>query len=182
MTTISSALSLSDTPENNGDSSSYSSPKIKSLRTQLRNITGFSLTALRKTMRAATGISLTAVYASAVAVTGAWIRQTMRILLAPLPAWFRYFLQPFLVLYYAPLFILRNVTGPTRKRAKTTHEHFLQGWKEAVETADKSSNYWPMHLNSEGNIEKDMAELDMTETIAESVDIALEEDEKTHKQ
>lgn len=183
-TSPSSALSLLDTAVSNDDSSNKGKnrrSKRDSLRNQLRSITGFSLTALRKTMRAATGISLTAVYASTLAVTGAWIRQTMRLILAPLPAWFRYFVQPFLVMYYAPLFVLRNVTGPTRKQAKTTHEHFLEGWKEAVETADRTSSYWPMHLDSEGNFEKDMAELDTTETIAESVDIALEEEEeRTH--
>lgn len=121
-----------------------------SLRSRLRKATGFSMTAFRATMRAATGISLTAIYASALAATGAFVRKTMALILAPLPPWFRYFLQPFLILYYAPLFILRSLTGPTGKKAREAHEHFVDGFKSAVDAAEKKAGgYWPVHVNGE---------------------------------
>lgn len=129
-------------------------------------------------MRAATGVSLTAIYASTVAVTGAWIRQIMKGILSIFPAWFRYFLQPFLILYYAPLFILRNLAGPTRKHAIQTHEHFIEGWKSAVEKAEETSSYWPLHVNEDGYIEKDTSDVDFTDAVAESVEVALEEEER----
>jgi hypothetical protein len=112
-------------------------------------------------MRAATGISLTAVYASTLAATGAWIRQTMKFILSIFPAWARYFVQPFLVLYYVPLFVLRNMSGPGRDRGVAKHEAFVNSWKQAVETADKTSSYWPLHLTEDGNFEKDIEELDV---------------------
>jgi hypothetical protein len=144
------------------------------LRIRLGEATGFSMTALRRGVRTATGISLTALYASTVAVTGAWVRQTMKVILSIFPAWFRYFVQPFLILYYAPLILLKSLTGPSRKQAKLTHEYFLEGWKEAVETADSKSSYWPVHLGKDGNLEKDFDEVDMSDAIAESMEIAME--------
>lgn len=102
----------------------------------------------------------------------------MKVIFGIFPAWFRYFLQPFLVLYYAPLFILRNLTGPTRQRARKTHEYFVEGWKEAVETADTKSSYWPIHLRGDGSLEKDFDELDLSDAVAESVAVALEEQER----
>jgi len=145
------------------------------LRSRLRRLTGFSFTASRATMRALTGISLTTIYASVLAISGAWVRQTMKVILSIFPTWFRYFLQPFLVLYYAPLFILRNWTGPTRREARTAHEHFVEGWKHAVELADDKTSYWPIHVNAQGEFEKDFAEIDLNEGIEESVEAALEE-------
>lgn len=144
-------------------------------RTRLRRLTGVSLTASRATMRALTGLSLTTIYASVLAISGAWVRQTMKLILSIFPTWLRYFLQPFLVLYYAPLFILRNWTGPTRREARTAHEHFVEGWKHAVELADDKTSYWPIHVNAQGDFEKDFAEIDLNEGIEESVEVALEE-------
>lgn len=175
---ISSHQSTSEFDDSGNDNSSSNKNSGKNLRKKLRKITGFSLTALRTTLRGVTGISLSAIYASTLAVTGAWIRQTMKVVLGVFPAWARYFVQPFLILYYAPLFILRNLTGPTRKRARKTHEHFMEGWKEAVETADEKSAYWPVHLSKDGTLEKDFDEVDMNKAIAESVEVALEEEEK----
>lgn len=152
----------------------------KNLRARLRQLTGFSLTALRATLRAATGISITAVWASTFAATGAWIRQTMRLVLAPFPAWFRYFLQPFLVLYYAPLFIVRNLTSPSRNERKRKHELFVEGWKHAVEVADESSSYFPLHVSKDKDgavFESDMEELDINEAISEAVQVSLEKEE-----
>jgi hypothetical protein len=147
-----------------------------SLRSRLRRVTGFSFTALRATLRAATGISLSAVYASTLAATGAWIRQTMKLVLSVFPPWARYFVQPFLVLYYLPLFTLRNLTRPDRKQQMQNHEAFVEGWKKAVETADETSSYWPLHLNkNDGTFEKDLVELDVNEAVAESMEVAMEE-------
>jgi hypothetical protein len=148
------------------------------LRDLLRKGTCFSLTAFRSTWRAATGVSLTVLYSGTLAVTGLWIRKIMSAILSFFPAWvgnfdhrlsllssptdsslmlcsyveqFRCFLQPFLVLYYAPLFIIRGLTGPTRKRAKAKHDLVVDGWKDAVEFAEKTKKdgYWPIHLNGE---------------------------------
>lgn len=172
-----SKIHLSTTASSNGtdgNSAGRGTSSESGLRGQLRKMTGFSLTALRKTLRLATGISLTAIYASTVATTGAWIRQTMKVILSVFPPWFRYFVQPFLILYYAPLFILRNLTGPTRKRAVQTHESFLEGWKEAVKLADKKSNYWPITVSEDGYIEKTFEDVDMNEALVESVEVSLE--------
>lgn len=149
-----------------------------SLRASIRRWTGFSLTALRTTMRAATGISLTALYASSLAVSGAWIRQTMKVILSIFPAWARYFVQPFLVLYYVPLFILRSISAPQRNEGTKQHDAFIASWKQAVETADQSTSYWPLHINKKGEIENDISELDLNEGIAESVEVAMEEQSK----
>mmetsp|Transcript_2565 Transcript_2565/g.5068 ORF Transcript_2565/g.5068 Transcript_2565/m.5068 type:complete len:231 (-) Transcript_2565:133-825(-) len=148
-----------------------------SLRSSLRKATGFSLTALRATCRAATGISLSAIYLATVAATGEWIRQTTKFVLSIFPPWMRYFVQPFLILYYVPMFILRNLTGPTRRRAQKTHEAVLDSWKDAVQKADETVTYWPMHVDDEG-IYSDMNELDIREGVVESIEIARDEQEK----
>jgi len=156
----------------------------KDVRSKLRRITGFSLTAFRSTWRAATGVSLTAVYASAIAVSGLWIRQVMSTVLSITPAWFRYFLQPFLVLYYAPLFIVRGLTGPTRKEAKAKHELIVDGWKEAIEHAENKTknSSWPAHVNGEGEFELDGVSKSETidsqklaDAVAESIEQASEQ-------
>jgi hypothetical protein len=137
-----------DINSNNSNNSSNNN----SLRSSLRRLTGFSLTAFRATMRAATGISLTAVYASTVAATSALVRNTMTMILSPLPPWMRYFLQPLLILYYVPLFVLRSVTGPTGKQARETHDLFLlqkSSWQSAVDKADqKVESYWPTNTST----------------------------------
>ena len=151
------------------------------LRARMRRLTGFSLTALRATARAATGISLTALYASTVAVSGSWIRQTMKVILAIFPAWLRYFVQPFLVLYYVPLFLLRTLSSPNRAVQKTKHEAFVESWKHAVEVADEKSSYWPLHVGLEGRFEVDLTELDVNEAVAESVEVAFEDSSSTKR-
>ena len=58
-----------------------------------------------------------------------------------------------MVLYYAPLFILRGLTGPTRKAAIAKHNTVVDGWKQAVERAEEKMNeengstYLPAHVN-----------------------------------
>lgn len=145
-----------------------------SMRSQLRRITGFSLTALRATMRAATGISLTALYLSALAISGVWIRQTMRIILDIFPTWARYFVQPFLVMYYVPLFVLRNMTAPKRREQERAHDTLVESWKQAVAVAEHSTSYWPIHVSENGEIESIEGELDVNDAVAKSVERAME--------
>ena len=126
------------------------------IRNRLRAATGFSFTIFRATLRSLTGISLTAIYAGALAASGLWIRKTMSTLLSVFPSGFRYFLQPFLVLYYTPLIIVRSLARPTiRKRAVAKRETILAAWKEAVDVAEKTERdgYWPVVVNEEGYFE-----------------------------
>lgn len=119
------------------------------LRDRLRRATGFSLTAFRAAVRAATGVSLTAIYGTTVAASGLWIRKTTSVVMSVFPAWFRYFLQPLLIAYYLPMFIIRGLTGPTRKQARAKHEAVKESWREAIHFAKqaKSQGYWPVQLN-----------------------------------
>ena len=128
---------------------SSSKSAIQTVRDELRKLTGFSFTVFRKTLRGITGISLTAIYASTVAATGLWIRKITSIILSVFPSGFRYFLQPFLVAYYVPLFILRSLTGPVRKRARAKHEQVVDAWKDAVEYAEQieQDGYWPVTVS-----------------------------------
>eukprot|EP00535_Pseudo-nitzschia_heimii_P002663 CAMPEP_0197179108 /NCGR_PEP_ID=MMETSP1423-20130617/4168_1 /TAXON_ID=476441 /ORGANISM="Pseudo-nitzschia heimii, Strain UNC1101" /LENGTH=263 /DNA_ID=CAMNT_0042628971 /DNA_START=126 /DNA_END=917 /DNA_ORIENTATION=- len=126
------------------------------IRSRLRTATGFSFTIFRATLRSLTGISLTAIYAGALAASGLWIRKTMSALLGVFPSGFRYFLQPFLVMYYTPLIILRSLASPTnRKRAVAKHETIVAAWKEAVVVAEKTERdgYWPVVVNEDGYFE-----------------------------
>jgi hypothetical protein len=139
-------MAVSNSDSIDTSSSSPDNDNYGTLRDNLRKVTGVSLTALRATTRAATGISSTAVYATALAASGVWIRTAMKTMMAPVPASVRFFLQFFLVLYYAPLYILRNLTGPTRKNARKKREEFLEGWNDAVKAAEEKSTSWPLDL------------------------------------
>jgi len=153
------------------------------VRNRLRKATGFSFTVFRATLRGLTGISLTAVYAGALAATGLWIRQTMSTVLSVFPSGFRYFLQPFLVLYYTPLIILRSLASPTnRKQAVAKHNTILEAWKEAVAVAEKTERegYWPVVVNEEGYFELSKppsvdldGETDLADAMAETVEQAM---------
>lgn len=151
------------------------------IRSRLRKATGFSFTLFRATLRGLTGISLTAVYAGALAATGLWIRQTMSTLLSVFPSGFRYFLQPFLVLYYTPLIILRSLASPTnRKRAAAKHQTILAAWKEAVVVAEKTERegYWPVVVSEEGYFElakPPSVELDGDANLAEAMAATVEQ-------
>ena len=128
-------------------------------RSKLRQLTGFSLTALRSTLRAATGFSLTACRATLRAATGISLSETisgtMRRILGILTPGMRYFLQPFLIMYYAPLLMVRYwVVGPSQQYvvdSRKGHEKMVDGWRKAVEAAEKANagGYWPVHLNGE---------------------------------
>mmetsp|Transcript_23184 Transcript_23184/g.66537 ORF Transcript_23184/g.66537 Transcript_23184/m.66537 type:complete len:233 (-) Transcript_23184:59-757(-) len=154
------------------------------VRDRLRKATGFSLTAFRAAWRAATGISLTAVYGTAVAASGLWIRKFTSAVLSVFPAWFRYFLQPFLVLYYFPMFIIRGLTGPTRKEAKAKHVAVKESWRDAIDfaKATEEDGYWPVKVNEKGDFElvsppqpKDTDKEDLADAVADSVEQAMEQ-------
>lgn len=98
----------------------------------------------------------------------------MKAILSILPSWARYFLQPFLILYYVPLFLLRSLSAPQRNGGAKNHEIVLENWQQAVDTADRCSSYWPLHLSKEGAIEADIWEIDMNDAVAESVEVAME--------
>jgi hypothetical protein len=147
--------SLADAEPSSSNRNIINSNANLTLRDRMRQATGFSLTIFRATLRGITGISLTAVYASTIAATGLWIRKITSMILSVFPSWIRYFLQPLLVLYYAPLFLLRNLAGPTRKRAKLKHITVVQAWREAVEYAEKTEQdgYWPVVVSEDGYFE-----------------------------
>jgi hypothetical protein len=104
------------------------------IRSHLRTMTGFSFTALRATWRAATGISLTAVSGACWAATSGAVRNSMAATLQIFPAWARYFLQPFLILYYVPLFMVRTLTDRTTMNAQQRkHEAWIQNFTSTRE-------------------------------------------------
>mmetsp|Transcript_33228 Transcript_33228/g.98003 ORF Transcript_33228/g.98003 Transcript_33228/m.98003 type:complete len:276 (-) Transcript_33228:135-962(-) len=163
--------------DSNGDSISDSSNTKKPrrgifapFRATMRGITGFSLTALRASLRAATGISITA---------------TSKAFVGLFPLWFRYFMQPFLVLYYAPLMMMRSWVGETRTskaEQMAAHEKLVEGWKHAIEVAEavQANEYWPVHVDADGNIVASMppepedvwTQNPLNEAVLESVEIA----------
>jgi len=157
----SSAFFATDDDDNNTNDDviavgSSLSVTARTIRNYLRKVTGFSLTVFRKTLRGITGISLTAVYATAFAATSLWIRKTMSLFLKLFPPGFRYFLQPFLILYYTPLILLRTVTSRTsRKRAVDKHNTVIDAWKEAVTVAERleKDGYSPVSVNDDGYFE-----------------------------
>ena len=122
--------------------SSSSSSDDESTRSKLRQLTGFSLTALRATLRAATGISLSQT------ISG-FFRRVLGIMTPGM----RYFLQPLLILYYAPMLMIRYwMVGPSQEyveESRKGHEKVVEGWRKAVEVAEKANKdgYWPVHVN-----------------------------------
>jgi len=161
-------------PATNPNSNVNHHQNRRTARDAIGAATGVSLTAARATLRAATGFSLTTLYASSLVATGQWIRTSMQLVLQVVPAPLRSVLQPFLVLYYAPLFIVRNLTGPRRAQARKVHETAMEGWKKAVAATDTTASYWPVHLDSEGYLEKDFDEVDVNEAVVEAMEMELE--------
>ena len=65
---------------------------------------------------------------------------------------FRYFLQPFLILYYVPLYMLRTWTSPKkREERRALHEEIMNDFKRGVQAAGAAheAGYWPFQLNGE---------------------------------
>jgi len=156
ITHVYSSISSSSVTDYSSSSSDDDTTKTTS-RSKLRQITGFSFTALRTTLRAATGISLTALRISIRAATGislsGIISSTNRRMLEILSPSLRYFVQPFLIAYYAPLLMIRYwLVGPSRQYVEDSrngHERIVEGWRKAVEAAERASadGYRPVHLN-----------------------------------
>jgi hypothetical protein len=175
-------------------STSTSSTKNNNIRQRMKEITGFSLTAFRSSARAITGISASAIYSSTAVATSFYIRQVLKFILQLCPPALRYFLQPFLVLYFVPLFILRTITNQSRFREEDLdeqdsstinstwqekqHESFVTAWKQAVKKADTSTSYWPIHVDSStDDFYKDYDELPINDAILESIAVASEKEQ-----
>jgi hypothetical protein len=86
------------------------------------------------------------------------IRETMRRVLEGCSPAFRYFVQPLSIAYYAPLLILRyrvtggGPTGTYYEEGRRYHEVIVDGWRRAVEAAERANadGYWPVHLSGKG--------------------------------
>lgn len=177
--------SNSDESTTSSTSATATASFLRTVRNRLRTATGFSFTVFRATLRGITGISLTTLYAGTLAVTGLWIRKAMSTVLGLFPSGFRYFLQPFLVLYYTPLILLRSAASPTtRKRAVKKHETVVEAYKEAVTLAEETekSGYWPVVVSDDGYFElakppsvgESGGAAKMAEAVAEAVQHAME--------
>lgn len=159
------------------------------VRAQLRKLTGFSLTAFRLSAQATTMSVRTALRTA----TGVSISNVLSAFVGMFPLWARLFMQPFLIIYYTPLMILRGLVGSTkdsRREASRSHEVFVQGWKDAVEIAEKvnEDGYWPVHVNESGGIDfkslpdpdEVLKTLEYANAIVESVEVAtLANEEKS---
>eukprot|EP00592_Proboscia_alata_P001777 CAMPEP_0194378216 /NCGR_PEP_ID=MMETSP0174-20130528/34453_1 /TAXON_ID=216777 /ORGANISM="Proboscia alata, Strain PI-D3" /LENGTH=257 /DNA_ID=CAMNT_0039160065 /DNA_START=88 /DNA_END=861 /DNA_ORIENTATION=- len=171
----------------NGENTSDEVHVVGSFRNFCRKLTGMSLSATRASIRATYGISLTAVRASLRAATGISISAILKSIMELFPLWARYFMQPFLVLYYAPLLILREVIGRrkgAKRKRRLAHEKVVDGFKTAVgiaEAANKDKGYWPVRVNEDGWIEAVLppdpdtfgdAVPDVTDAITKSVILA----------
>jgi hypothetical protein len=101
----------------------------------------------------------------------------MKLILSMVPPPLRYFAQPFLVLYYAPLFWIRQISHSKarRKQQKGTHEALLEGWKQAVAQADETVSYWPIHVSQDGSLESDLSEMDVSDAISESIEVSFDQ-------
>lgn len=143
------------------------------IRNSVRAATGFSLTAVRASIRTATGLSLTASVKS------------MSTVLSMFPTWFRYFIQPFLVLYYTPLMIIKSLVGSTNKEAFAAHENVVEGWKLAIERAELKTTELgkalPVHVD-DGNIvtNDELDQQQAADAIADSLNVAYSANDSTN--
>mmetsp|Transcript_14208 Transcript_14208/g.26650 ORF Transcript_14208/g.26650 Transcript_14208/m.26650 type:complete len:291 (+) Transcript_14208:70-942(+) len=155
-----------------------------SLRRELGKITGISLTALRASLRATTGFSLTALRTTLRTLTGVSITGVVKRCVGLLPPWFRYFLQPFLILYYVPLLVLREMVGSTetsKKEASEEHDKLVNYWKDAIQLAETRSASWPLHVKMDGTLEYDLDDDRMNDVIVEAIEMKHLEEEKEKK-
>ena len=80
-------------------------------------------------------------------------------------------MQPFLILYYAPLFIIRNLVGSTRKRALAKRARLIEGWKEAVDEANTKVDSWPVETSDVGYFHTKTESVDVSEALADSMEL-----------
>jgi len=109
------------------------------VRSYMRAATGFSITSLRATMRAATGVSIT---------------KLVKKFTGMIPIGLRFIFQPFLILYFWPLFLFRCLLGLSKDskiEARQNHNRFVTSWKDAVKAAQEAneSDKWPFNVISE---------------------------------
>lgn len=133
--------------------SSRSDTNNEGIRNKLRQLTGFSISAIRLSLHA----SITAARIALRGFTGKIVTKTMKNFTAIFPTWIRYFMQPFLIMYFTPIMVLRSLCDRPKQydEALASHEKLVQGWKNAVERAEEVQNgeYWPVHVNADGDIE-----------------------------
>jgi hypothetical protein len=157
--------------------------EIPSIRKELGKITGISLTALRTSLRATTGFSLTALRTALRTLTGVSITGVVKTLVGLLPPWFRYFLQPFLILYYVPLLVLKGMVGSTstsKREASEEHDKLVNYWKDAIMLAETRSASWPLHVKADGTLKYDLDDDKMNDVIVEAIEMK-HVDEKEEK-
>eukprot|EP00594_Rhizosolenia_setigera_P011443 CAMPEP_0178954688 /NCGR_PEP_ID=MMETSP0789-20121207/9143_1 /TAXON_ID=3005 /ORGANISM="Rhizosolenia setigera, Strain CCMP 1694" /LENGTH=192 /DNA_ID=CAMNT_0020636145 /DNA_START=151 /DNA_END=729 /DNA_ORIENTATION=+ len=148
------------------------------VRSKMRSLTGVSLSAMRASVRAATGLSLTAMRSTLRVATGVSVTGIMDKIVGVFPLWFRAFIQPFLILYYVPLLLLKGLIGPTKTSKKDqlqSHDAFVNHLKEAVKIAEAEANtIWPVHIANDGNIDSslDTDDENVVDALVKSVDVA----------
>lgn len=139
-------------------------------------ITGLSMTAIRKSIRTTTGLSLTATRTTLRGLTGLSVTAAMKNLFGVFPPWFRYFIQPFFIMYYTPLMILKYYIGSTKgskQEALAAHETVIEGWKDAIRAAEVAQESLPLHVTDDGTIESLTPQsVAVTDAIVESLNIA----------
>lgn len=149
--------------------------ELPSIRKELGKITGISLTALRASLRATTGFSLTALRTTLRTLTGVSITGAVKTLVGLLPPWFRYFLQPFLILYYVPLLVLKGMVGSTstsKREASEEHDKLVDYWKDAIKLAEtRSGAKWPLHVRADGTLKYDLDDDKMNDVIVEAIEM-----------
>jgi len=153
------------------------------IRHKLRRITGLSLSALRGTLRASTGFSLTAARTASRGLTGVSVTKIIKSLTAIFPSSIRYFMQPFFILYFTPIMILKNLCdSPARAERLAAHEKLVEGWKDAIKQAENLQNgkYWPIRVNVDGEIEtvelpssESEQNVKINDAIVDSLDVSL---------
>jgi len=135
------------------------------VRSYMRAATGFSITSLRATMRAATGVSITklvkkftgmipiGVRSAFPKVNNVYKNSSITRMLGSLLVLFqlRFIFQPFLILYFWPLFLFRCLLGLSKDskiEARQNHNRFVTAWKDALKAAQEAneSDKWPFNV------------------------------------
>jgi len=137
------------TTSNKNNDSNISSMNIEErsiqrigIRNRLHRLTGFSISAIRASLRASTGFSLTAARLALGGFTGAIVTKTMKQFTAIFPSYIRYFIQPFLILYFTPIMILKGLCDRPKHYTEdlASHQNLVKGWKNAVQRAELVQN------------------------------------------
>jgi len=183
---------VSTTANKSSTNDSTNDTENEGIRNQLRQLTGFSMSALRLSLHA----SISAARLTLRGFTGGIVTKTMKRVTAIFPTGIRYFMQPFLILYFTPIMVLKSLCDRPKNYNEdlAAHEKLVQGWTNAVERAERVQNgeYWPVHINADGAIEvvepppssgnSDIATKDVSKTvvladaIVDSLDLSLNND------